>query len=328
MPAVAPATPVRPATKPISSIRAAPDLIRTSFTALGTFGVLLVTRQSAAHQARATLAAELRAIDVACSRFRPDSELTRLNQAGGHRQRVSPLLAEALAVALRAAAATSGDVDPTCGRALVRLGYDRDFAELARRQPTPAGPVRPVPMAGWRCVDLDQDALTVQMPAGVQLDLGATAKALAADRAARAIAATTAAGALVNLGGDIAVAGPSPAAGWRVEIAREVASASPSRPVVVALWDGGLATSGTCSRAWRRGGQAAAPHRRPAHRTLSRQLLGHGQCRGGDLRRRELREHCRHHQVGRRAGLAGGARAAGPARACRRRRHHHRGLAG
>jgi thiamine biosynthesis lipoprotein len=216
-----------------------------------------VTRQSAVPWARAVLAAELRAIDVACSRFRSDSELTRLNQAGGRRQAVSPLLAEAVGVALRAAAATDGDVDPTCGRSLVRLGYDRDFAEIASRPPAPAVAIRPVPAAGWQCVDLNQDAMTVQIPAGVQLDLGATAKALAADRAATAIAAATVAGALVNLGGDIAVAGPPPSGGWRVEMAREVADTSggPARPVVVALWDGGLATSGTCSRTWRRGGE-------------------------------------------------------------------------
>jgi thiamine biosynthesis lipoprotein len=249
----------RQARTPITSIRAAPDLIRTGFTAFGTFGVLLVTRQSALPRARATLGSELRAIDLACSRFRSDSELTLLNQAGGRRQPVSPLLAEAIAVALRAAAATDGDVDPTCGRSLVRLGYDRDFAELASRRRAPAGPPRPVPAGGWRYVDLDQHALTVQIPASVRLDLGATAKALAADRAASAIAAATGAGALVNLGGDIAVAGPAPASGWRVEIAHEVASNDtggfPRHPVVVALWDGGLATSGTCSRSWRRGGQ-------------------------------------------------------------------------
>jgi len=84
------------------------------------------------------LSAELRAIDLACSRFRPDSELTMLNKAAGRRQPVSPLLAEAIAVALRAAAATDGDVDPTCGQSLVRLGYDRDFAQLASRLPAAA----------------------------------------------------------------------------------------------------------------------------------------------------------------------------------------------
>jgi FAD:protein FMN transferase len=242
----------------ITSLWPAPDLVRTTFRIFGTFGALLVTRLPAMQTARAILDAELRAIDLACSRFRPDSELTILNQSAGHRQPVSRLLAEALAVALRAAAATDGDVDPTCGQSLVSLGYDRDFADLVGSPPAPAGPVRPVPAGGWQYVDLDQQACTVRVPAGVQLDLGATAKALAADRAAAAIAAATAAGVLVNLGGDIAVAGPPPTGGWRVEIAAEVAGASPDGPgrgPVIALWDGGLATSGTGSRAWRRGGQ-------------------------------------------------------------------------
>ena len=201
--------------------------------------------------ARELLGRELRAIDLACSRFRPDSELTLLNRAGGRRQRVSPLFAEAIAVALRAAAATDGDVDPTCGQSLVRLGYDRDFAQLASRWRAPAGPVRPVPAGGWQCVDLDREALTVRLPAGVHLDLGATAKALAADRAARTIAAATGAGVLVNLGGDMAVAGLPPAAGWRVEIVADPANGR-HRPVI-ALRDGGLATSSAGSRAWRRG---------------------------------------------------------------------------
>jgi FAD:protein FMN transferase len=241
----------RPSGSAITSIRSAPDLIRTSFTAFGTFGALLVTSQAAVAAARRVLDAELRAIDLACSRFRPDSELTILNQAGGRRQPVSPLLAEALAVALRAAAATDGDVDPTCGQSLVRLGYDRDFAELANRRRAPAAPSRPVPAGGWQQVDLDQDARTAQLPVGVQLDLGATAKALAADRAARAIVAATGAGALVNLGGDIAVAGPPPATGWRIEIVADEDGDGP-RPVI-AIQAGGLATSSPGSRSWRRG---------------------------------------------------------------------------
>jgi len=203
--------------------------------------------------ARDLLGRELRAIDLACSRFRPDSELTLLNQAGGRRQPVSPLFAEALAVALGAAAATDGDVDPTCGQSLIRLGYDRDFAQLASRWRAPAGPVRPVPVGGWQCVDLDREDLTVRLPAGVHLDLGATAKALAADRAARTISMATGAGVLVNLGGDIAVAGLAPAAGWRVEIVADPADGG--RRPVIALRHGGLATSSTSSRAWRRGVQ-------------------------------------------------------------------------
>jgi len=231
----------------ITAIRSAPDLVRTSFTAFGTFGLLQVTRREVLSAAHRMLAAELQAIDAACSRFRPDSELTSVNAGSGRKNGLSPLLAEALAVALRAAAATDGDVDPTCGASLVRLGYDRDFARLAADTSPLAHP--PVPAGGWRGVELDQSGLTVRVPPGVQLDLGATAKALAADRAATAIAAATGAGVLVNLGGDIAVAGPPPPSGWRVRIVDGLRH----QGLVVAIRDGGLATSGTGDRQWRRG---------------------------------------------------------------------------
>jgi len=246
--AAAAITPTRSA---ITSIRSVPELVRASFSVFGTFGTLLVTDRSAMAVARGMLDRELRAIDLACSRFRPDSELTMLNQASGRRLAVSPLLAEALAVALRAAAATDGDVDPTCGQSLVKLGYDRDFTELASRRRALAPPSWPVPAGAWQRVDLDQEALTVQVPAHVQIDLGATAKALAADRAARAIAAATGAGTLVNLGGDIAVAGPPPASGWRIQIVTD--EDGTARRPVIAISGGGLATSSTGSRTWRRG---------------------------------------------------------------------------
>jgi thiamine biosynthesis lipoprotein len=234
----------------ITSVGTTPDVIRTAFTAFGTFGALLVTRQGAVQQARDILDRELRAIDLACSRFRPDSELTRLNAGSGRRHPVSPLLAEALAVALRAAAATEGDVDPTCGQSLIQLGYDRDFAEVSTRESATAGP--PQPAGGWRSVELDRDARTIRVPAGVLLDLGATAKALAADRAAAEIAAVADTGVLVNLGGDIAMAGRPPAGGWRVEVDAGIPAAG--RPVL-AFWDGGLATSSPAARAWRHGGE-------------------------------------------------------------------------
>ena len=241
----------------ITGIRAVPDLVCTSFRAFGTFGALLVTRQAAVQPARDILGRELRAIDLACSRFRPDSELALINQDSGRRHVVSSLLAEALAVALRAAAATDGDVDPTCGQSLVQLGYDRDFAEVISREPGLAAV--PQPAGGWQRVELDQGALTVRVPAGVLLDLGATAKALAADRAAAAIAAVADTGVLVNLGGDIAVAGPPPSCGWRVEIDADDdpdgVGPGAGRHPVVAIWDGGLATSSTGSRAWHNGSQ-------------------------------------------------------------------------
>jgi thiamine biosynthesis lipoprotein len=229
-----------------------------SFSVFGTFGSLLVTRPDTLDAAYRLISAELAAIDVACSRFRPDSELSLVNAAGGRVTEVSTLFAEALQTALTAAALTDGDVDPTCGGSLVRLGYDRDFAEV-RADSSPltlaAGPA-----PGWRLVELDTDRQTVRVPAGVLLDLGATAKALAADQAAARAAAAVGCGVLVNLGGDIALAGQAPAAGWRVEVADALPAdqadgklARRARGQVVSIDSGGLATSCTASRGWRRG---------------------------------------------------------------------------
>jgi FAD:protein FMN transferase len=227
-----------------------------TFRALGTSATLLVTDPDALAPACSLLAAELAAIDAACSRFRSDSELWRVNHARGHPVPVSELFADALSVALAAAALTDGDVDPTCGLSLVRLGYDQDFARARRRTRPLRRPLAPA--GGWRRVRFEPGLREVTVPAGVMLDLGATAKALAADRAATSIAVRSACGVLVNLGGDISVAGQPPADGWRVGIADDVAfetviaDVEPSQVVVIR--DGGLATSSTASRAWRRGG--------------------------------------------------------------------------
>jgi len=237
--------------------------------ALGTSANLLVTDPSSTDRACAILRAELDAIDRACSRFRPDSELWQLNHARGRAMRVSALLAEAVAVALAAAKVTDGDVDPTCGRSLVQLGYDRDFA--AARQDTSPLSQPAVPAAGWQAVELDRERREIKIPAEVMLDLGATAKALAADRAAVRIAAALNCGVLVNLGGDISIAGEPPDHGWLVGIVdnrgfdgvpgpapprHDASSRSLSPPchdAVVAVRDGGLATSSTKVRAWSRG---------------------------------------------------------------------------
>src|SRR5262249_38838060 len=97
-----------------------------TFPALGTFATVLTTDPAALEPALAFLAAEVHAVDVACSRFRRDSELWRVNHAQGRPVQISPLFAEALMAALTAARLSNGDVDLTCGNALVRLGYDRD----------------------------------------------------------------------------------------------------------------------------------------------------------------------------------------------------------
>jgi FAD:protein FMN transferase len=227
-----------------------------TFRALGTFATLLVTDPDTLVPAHDLLAAELAAMDAACSRFRSDSELWRVNHARGRPVPVSLLFADALTVALAAAALTDGDVDPTCGQSLVRLGYDRDLA-LARRRGGRLGRP-PVPAGGWRRVELNLDRREVTVPADVMLDLGATAKALAADRAAAGIQAAVGGGVLVNLGGDIRVAGDPPDGGWRVGIADEVgfdaSTASIEPQQVVLIGDGGLATSSPLGRTWRRDG--------------------------------------------------------------------------
>lgn len=220
-----------------------------SWRALGTSATVVVADDAALGPAREAVERELAALDAACSRFRDDSELVRLNAAAGRPTRTSALLFAALEVAMGAARKTAGAVDPTIGVALERAGYDRDFAEVA-----PDGPVlSPMPAPGWRTVRLDPHSRTVMFPTGVRLDLGATAKALAADLAAAAAHAAARTGVLVSLGGDIAVAGDPPEGGWAVALADDHAAVT-SGPVV-AIERGGLATSSTTVRRWRRGGR-------------------------------------------------------------------------
>jgi FAD:protein FMN transferase len=234
-----------------------PGMARDTFEVFGTTAVLLVTDPAAAVTARAIADRELAAVDQACSRFRTDSELSRLNAtADGLPRPVSPLLAELLAAALRAAALTGGDVDPTCGQALASAGYDRDFGQLRAapdRPPGAAGRAGPVP--GWQRVQLDLAAGAVLLERGVQLDLGATAKAWAADRCAAHIASELGCGVLVSLGGDIAVAGQAPAGGWQIRVTDDHAAPASAPGQTVTISSGGLATSSTTVRTWRRGGR-------------------------------------------------------------------------
>jgi thiamine biosynthesis lipoprotein len=227
--------------------------VTRTFEALGTTAQVSVTDPSALDEAVAVVEEELASIDVACSRFRSDSELTALNEAGGRPFRASPLLVDAVEVALRAARATNGDVDPTVGRSISGLGWDCDFAVLVTRGDGERFEL--VPAGGWATVRVDRARGLVTVPAGVELDLGATAKALAADRAAGAATEATGAGALVNLGGDISVAGPAPHGGWAVLVTDDHRSPPDADGQKVAISTGGLATSSTTVRRWRAGGE-------------------------------------------------------------------------
>ena len=223
--------------------------------AIGTRIRLVVTEAGQLDWARAILTDDLAALDAACSRFRADSELMALDASAGQPTTVSPLLAEAVSAALRGAMLTGGLVDPTVGRAMETIGYDRDFDSVPAHGAALRITVSHVPQ--WRQIRLDESAHLLTVPAGVRLDLGATAKAWAADRSAQRIGRELGCGVLVSLGGDIAVAGQVPTGGWSIRV--QDITGDPSSPAqgpsgVIAIRAGGLATSSTSARRWQRGG--------------------------------------------------------------------------
>jgi thiamine biosynthesis lipoprotein len=221
-----------------------------SFEAIGCLNQVTVVDEGSLPEALAIAQAEVAALDLACSRFRDDSELARLNEASGRPVKVSPLLLEAIRVALGAAQATDGLVDPTVGAAMRGLGYDRDFDVVVAAGTAPEFTL--VPATGWRSVSVDGEHSTVRVPRGTELDLGATAKALGSDRIAAAVADATGADVLVSLGGDIAVRG-APEGGWPIRVTDDSRGAPDGPGQTVAISAGGLATSSTTVRRWRAG---------------------------------------------------------------------------
>jgi len=213
---------------------------------------LVVTEESALAEATAVVFEQLAKVDAAANRFLAGSEVSRLARGTGTPAAVSPLLAELIGVALAAAAATGGAVDPTLGGPLLDLGCP-DWAAAEPTGPT-AGPDRPQPSVrrrtSWRDVRLDGRMVT--LPAGTLLDLGATAKAHAADRCAVAVADRFGCGALVSLGGDLRAAGPPPDGGWQVLV-----QDGPDEPASQVRLAGAaaVATSSTLHRTWRQGGR-------------------------------------------------------------------------
>jgi thiamine biosynthesis lipoprotein ApbE len=229
-------------------------LATADWSALGTTAHLVITDPGSLASARVIVERRLDEIDRAASRFRSDSELSRLNAAGGEWVAVSPLFASALRVARHAAESTDGLVDPTVGAALIDLGYDRTFVQV----PTDGPPLTLQLMAtpNWRQLEVDDVGERARVPLGVRIDLGATAKALAADLCAAAVARVLRCGALVSLGGDIAVAGDGPSGGWPVNVTDRSDLELPAggHAQAIAVHSGGLATSSTSARKWRRGG--------------------------------------------------------------------------
>ena len=194
---------------------------------------------------------ELRIADLErrWSRFRPDSELSRLNLAapGGRPTTVSADTYRLVERAVDACHLTAGRYDPTVHDAVNANGYDRTFDALPADRTAPDVGVHPAP--GCSGVVLDRRRRTVTLPAGVAVDPGGIGKGLAADLVADELIAAGAAGALVDLGGDVRVVGDGPADGrWVVDVEDP---RSGTRPLVrLSLSDAGIATSSRLRRRW------------------------------------------------------------------------------
>lgn len=206
---------------------------------------LVVTDPDVLPAARAAVDRLLADVERAASRFRPDSEVSRIAaRTLDGTVLVSATLADLLAVALEAGRVTEGAVDPT-------LGPEAAGDVVVRR----TGPVQVRRRLADRDIDLDGRLLHV--PAGTLFDLGATAKARAADLGAELVARRFGCGALVALGGDLRVSGPAPEGGWSVLV-----QDGPGEPAdtVTLTGETGLATSSTRHRGWA-GADPLAPGR-------------------------------------------------------------------
>ena len=211
-------------------------MIRLEFRAVGTKCSALVTDGSKARAALDAAREEVAACEAALSRFRDDSDLSRLNAAGGDWVTVDERLREALVLALRARETTEGRFDPTVLPALAAAGYDRSFEQLEEREAHPA--------AGWRAgAQIDVDGDRVRLERGAAVDLGGIGKGYAAERALAAMRAAwpAACGAGVDLGGDLALWGvPEPATPWRIRVADPRGGSAGT----IVVHGGGVATSG------------------------------------------------------------------------------------
>lgn len=227
------------------------SIAESDFRAIGTSCRVLVTEPTVLDAATAMARDHLAELDAAASRFRPDSEVSRLAAlavAGPASRLVSFLLADYLRAALEMADLTDGLVDPSVGAAVIASGYDADIDEIRASAASRGG--EPVPVPGWRSIRISE-ANVVSVPQGMVIDLGATAKAHAADTIARRLAARFRGGFLVNLGGDIAISGDVPEDGWNIGV--ELAD---GREAQVIRSDGSaVCTSSTRLRTWTSGGR-------------------------------------------------------------------------
>ncbi|MFZ1062992.1 MAG: FAD:protein FMN transferase [Acidimicrobiales bacterium] len=214
-----------------------------NFEVWGMSGSLHVEHPRHGDFARQRLWYWLDAVDASCNRFRRDSELSRLNEGHGHAVTVSETFARCLGAALESARLTDDLCDPTVLDALVSLGYDRDYDELVGAT-VMVQDSRPAPGIG--AISFDPDERRVLLKDGCLLDLGASAKALAADLVADELAEYG--GVVVEIGGDVALRGSGPDGPWVIGVADrlELRGDEPR----VSQRGGGIATSSTTTRTW------------------------------------------------------------------------------
>lgn len=189
--------------------------------AWGTSATLIVADDAAMGAARRLVTRALTQAEHCADLHNPRSEVGKLASAAGRPRKVSSLLAAFLRVGLAHARATNGLFDPTVGAAVIRAGQDHDLPRKdffllpscgglripAQRQAAPKVP-------GWYLIELEHR--TVQMPPGTLLDLTALGRAATARYCADLVWNRLGVGVLVDLGGDSAAAGPTPAQGWPV----------------------------------------------------------------------------------------------------------------
>ena len=189
----------------------------------------------------------LAAYEARFSRFLPASELTRLNTAAGRPFRASPRLFALVSLALALARRSGGLFDPTVLHRLEDAGYDRSFELLAGNASSPR-PAR-APNGSWRDLRLDAGARTIELPAGLGIDLGGIGKGWAVDQLVAMIGRPG----LVDGGGDVFAAGsPTDGPAWRVGVADPFQSERDLR--LLRLVDRGVATSSSLKRRWTAGG--------------------------------------------------------------------------
>jgi FAD:protein FMN transferase len=233
---------------------------RHSFTTMGTVVTLIAPRKSGAkafRRAAATVERVFRREDLRFSRFRADSELSRVNAAAGQWVEVSRPFAVLTERSLQAAVETDGLFDPTVLPALAAAGYDRDWAEVeargdeededlaALRGDFAALMIKNSTACGaWREIELD--GTNIRIPAGAALDFGGIAKGWTVDRAASKLPSLP--WAIVNAGGDLRIVGTPPRAGLEVGI--EDPHDAGAYALRLGLFGGALATTSVTVRAW------------------------------------------------------------------------------